>query len=307
MRDDENGYIESGEIKGAAKSASETNFKTVRRTGVLASEKISQHRLRMNEIGQSYEEISLMDTTDPLSVASLSSPAIKDAARAIPPETWGMTLEGLIIKAGITDTEAQMRLAFWDEYALSQDQKKKMNLMNVYRISSKMYFYDNILRNPLKTAFLLTPPQKYQYKMREMLDMAHRRMREVLALPLTHRGQPNTRLIAEIVKIAILLENRVMGAVSQKLQVETKSLNVNVNTDRKSYFSVEDELRAVERQLDDLRAGGSGLLMDESAGGMNVEREISAGDHGITGAESIAFAEVEDGAGVGEAPEGAGE
>lgn len=279
--------------------ATTDNFATVKRTGILHSENIDKRREAAEDAGVSYEEISLMDINDPLSVVSLATPIIREAIKRIPPDAWSMSFDNLERRAKITDLDGQTRLAFWDEYALSQDQKKKMNLSNVARISTRSYFYETFLNNPYKVAYLLTPPQKYQYKMREMLDMAHRRMREVLTLPLTHKGQPNTKLIAEMVKIAVLLENRVMGAVSQKLQVETKSLNVNVSAERKSYFSVEEEIKAVEKQLKDLRSGGNGLL-DFSAETFDGEREISVGDSGDIGE----ITEAQDGTGAGETPEG---
>lgn len=302
---DEHDYPGSPTIAEAPRlGVSSTNFQTVKRGGVLASELIDKRRAKAGDAGQSFEEISLLDASDPFSVMSLAPSSLREVVKTIPPDAWSMTFYNLERKAGITAQDSQTRLAFWDEFALAQDQKKKMNFNNVTKVTNRNYFYDAFLKDPYKVAYLLTPPQKYQYKMREMLDLAHTRMREVLQLPLVDKkGTPNTRLISEIVKIAILLENRVMGAVSQKLQVETKSLNVNVNTERKTYHSIEEELKAVERQLQDLRSGGSGLLTEI----IDDEREISVGDAGLIGDEQSAFAENEDGSGAGEAPEGTGE
>lgn len=307
-------WTENGDHKGYA---SEDNFKTVDQGGVLVSPGKAydprSYEVQGNpdlEKNGKFEEINMLDSSDPMSVASLVPKSMRDAMKLVPPKVWLMKFSFLTMKAQPTDLENQMRLAFWDEYAMAQDQKRPINIASVYRLSSQMYFQRNILENPLKLAYILSPPQKYQYKMREMLDIAHKRMREVLTLPIIDRkGQPNTKLIGEIVKIAILLENRVMGAVKQQVEVRTKSLNVNVNSDRKDYYDVEAEIRQVEKQLKDLRSGKTVEEVEYKEEVMDVEREISAGSAGSfgesTGGEDGAAPPDEDGTRTREEEEGA--
>jgi len=307
-------WAENGDHKGYA---NEDNFETVDEGGVLApANKKFRYDMQGDphpEISGRFEEIPLLDSSDPLSVASLVPQKVRDALKLVPPKVWLTKFSILEQKTLPTDMENQMRLAFWDQYAIAQDQKRPVNMQYVYNISSRSYFFENILKSPWKTAYFFTPPQKYQYKMREMLDIAHKRMREVLTLPFVDKkGGINTKLISEMVKISILLENRVMGAVKQHVEVRTKSLNVNVNgsTTNKNYYDVEAEIRQVEKQLSDLRAGKALEEIETHEEIVDVAREISSGDAGSMwerGNTDASVAEEEDGISAREEEERASE
>lgn len=287
-----------GNIPISNPGVSEDNFETVGRKGVLG-------RGPKPDPGSGFQEIPLLDESDPLSVASLVSPLIRQWIKVIPPKAFTMYEHELRLKAGITEVEEQLRLSFWDEYAYAQDARCFMNMNRVYnRICTKMHFYESVVREPYRLAYILTPPRNYVYRMREMLELAHRRMREVLELPIMDKKKnPNVKLISEMVKITVLLENRVMGAVKQKLEVESKSVNVNVEAGgRKGYFDVEDEIKDIEKQLNDLRSPGHTSIYN---------RQIETKEDVDAIAETIEkpkreIAAIEDGAGFGEEEEGAG-
>lgn len=281
------------------KYANDENFETVSKAGVLGRNINPTHE-------GGFTEIPLLDESDPLSVTSLVTPTIRQWMKLIPPKAFTMYEHELRMKAKVGEVEEQIRLAFWDEYAYAQDARCMMNVNKAYeRICTKAYFYDSVVREPYKLAYILTPPRNYVYRMREMLELAHRRMREVLELPLLDkRKNPNVKLIAEMVKITVLLENRVMGAVKQKLEVESKSVNVNVET-RKGYYDVEDEIKSIEKQLTDLR--------NPNAGHTSIYNRVESKEDVNAIAETIGeerrdnageVAAVEDGVGAGEAAEG---
>ncbi len=261
--------------------ADEENFSTVKEGGVLVRRRFEAPE---NQVG--YEEISLIDASDPMSLYNLVSNTIREKMKLIPPRMLTMSEDALRKAANITDVEEHTRLAFWDEFGMAQDQKAKMRMENVYRVTNRMYFYREIVGKTTKLAYMLTPPSQYRYKMREMLEMSHRRMREVLNLSiLDKRGNPNVPLIREIVKIAMLVENRVMGAVKQQVSIESKSMNVNINSERKGYFDVESELKAIDAQIAQLRDN------KELING----REAESGDASLIGFEAGIIAQEEDG------------
>lgn len=254
-----------------------------------------------------FQEIPLLDESDPLSVASLVSPLIRKWIKIIPPKAFTMYEHELRLKAKITEVEEQLRLSFWDEYAFAQDSRSFMNMNRVYsRICTKMHFYESVVREPYRLAYILTPPRNYVYRMREMLELAHRRMREVLDLPiLDKKKNPNVKLISEMVKITVLLENRVMGAVKQKVEVESKSVNVNVEAGgRKGYYDVEDEIKDIEKQLQDLRTpnGAHNSIYNRQ---IETREDVDAIAETITKPERE-IAAIEDGAGFREEEEGLG-
>jgi hypothetical protein len=140
-----------------------------------------------------------------------------------------------------TPTDNQLRLSFWLEYnAVQESFLPKMVIANVLRgICSEDYFYGSYLQNPIRVAWLITPPVHYTVKMTEALEFGIERLREVLEYPLTDaKGKVNVALARLMSTIVQQLETRVHGAVAQKLQIEQKTLTLKAGA--------QDALGAIE-------------------------------------------------------------
>jgi hypothetical protein len=124
----------------------------------------------------------------------------------------------------------RIRLAFWDEYnaAITEDRVMRIDQF-VVKVTNIAYFYRIFLANKYKVIFLLQPPGSYKINMRELLHFGLNRMREIISLPLLDKkGQPNVHLIREMIKIFALADARVQGAVKQTIDINQKSLNVDM-------------------------------------------------------------------------------
>ena len=124
----------------------------------------------------------------------------------------------------------RIRLAFWDEYnaAIAEDRVMRIDQF-VVKVTNIAYFYRIFLQNKYKVIFLLQPPGSYKINMRELLHFGLNRMREIISLPLMDKkGQPNVHLIREMIKIFALADARVQGAVKQTIDINQKSLNVDM-------------------------------------------------------------------------------
>lgn len=128
----------------------------------------------------------------------------------------------------------QLRFSFWKEFEFCQQKIQRtgqpafLRARAIYTgVCSKGQFYDRILNDPPSVAWMVRPPVQYELANEELLDLAQRRTREILTLPIQDpvTGKVNAKLVDTIAKIRESLENRVKGAVLQK------QANVNVNYD----------------------------------------------------------------------------
>lgn len=181
-------------------------------------------------------------------VASMVSERLQKAISAVPVDIWDMSEAELctaIFGHGepVRSLENRIRISFWREYeralvAASQGKPDPSNSGNSIKVSniikgvtSLHYFYESFITNHFKVAWLLKQPVQYQIAAEDLLDMANRRCREILELPIKDaKGRPNSKLCEIVVRIRSELEQRVQGSVVQKQQ----SLNVNVDVNGKA-------------------------------------------------------------------------
>lgn len=201
----------------------------------------------MSEIFSTYNPgLVIFDTNNPWSVINICPPLIRKAIEKIPREHLILDEKRLKKIAAPDEVESRFRLLFWDEYNAAVDEKRQMKLENI--ITSRLgtfyeYFTDIILPNNRKLSWILTPPSDYFLSMRDLLYTGLDRIREIMELPIIEdvvvkvlkdgtkvtRRQVNTRLIGEIVKITQNLNDRVHGAVVQRMSIQQKTMSINQN------------------------------------------------------------------------------
>lgn len=212
------------------------------------------------QLDPNLREIAFWEEGNPKSVINVVSDRLREQMKKIPPEILGMSDKEFRHHYEAPWTVEQLRIAFWDEFWLTTDNNAKaMRMAAVYaRVCPKERFYDYI-RHPLALAYIVRPPRDYILSMRSLLDIGMERFYEILNLPLEGpNGKIDTRLLGEIVKIVSLVDNRVKGAVAQKIVVDqtTKSLSVNVNKNYeipKSEAEIKRELIEIEKEIRQLK------------------------------------------------------
>lgn len=224
-------------------------------------------------------EGSVYDLENPRAIINLVTKTLKEAMLRIPKEIHAYSESQLNRYAKPTSTIGRLRLSFWDEYGLAQDQGRPIKIQNVIRnISSLEYWDATVLKNEKFIAYIMCPPKDYMVTMRNMHRKAMKRLEEVLDLPImqkrsTSKGGmyevPNTMLIAQIIRITQLLEERVMGAVVQK------SLNLNISQEKEvgdiqslTIEEIDKKLAEIKRHLGESardKGGGVGTTLLEEA------------------------------------------
>jgi|GEM_PF-3572735 len=125
-----------------------------------------------------------------LSIESLAlqikGAAFKSAIRKIPREFIKQELKDLELMASPTDLDRLIKQSFWDEYQRSKGIDKKMELKNVYEDNcSYTHWYSNILGNPLKLAWILSPLNELMSSLAPLKFQILNGARKILDLPIS--------------------------------------------------------------------------------------------------------------------------
>jgi hypothetical protein len=218
--------------------------------------------------------IGFFDKSDPQSLVNMVPESMQRAMMQVNPKFLRQNDNILATWVKPNDIERRLRFSFWDEYFRAKDQGGPMQISNVFLgICTKEYWYRFILPRPHKVAWLIVPPAEYIVSMREMHDRALSQMRDVLDMDnyvkdAKGRRVPNVRLVAEKIKLFALLDNRVKGAVVQKVQIDQKSQSLHLHATApektKSVGEVEDEIKKVEEQIRRLKAPNANIINEEA-------------------------------------------
>ncbi len=208
--------------------------------------------------GESTElETSILDRANPRAVINLVPPAVQRAIENVPQDFFSLTeveLEKESPQGKWTIADRRMRTSFWLEYTRSQDTGHAMSMSLVYGgICSRNYFYESFLTNKARMAYLLSQPADYKIAVEEALTCSVDKVREILEMPLYDpvTGRPDTKVAEAILKAFKMLDDRVKGAVVQR--VEQKNLNVNYEAGKKPGATPET-MDDLDKKLADMRA-----------------------------------------------------
>lgn len=225
------------------------------------------------------EDACVFDEENPYSLQNLATPEVRAAIEALPIKFYKYSEFRLREHANPCPEIARLRISFWDEYLRAADEKRKMNMRSVTAgVCSMRYFYETVLKNENWVGYITIPPIDYQLALRELLELSWERLREVLLMPLKEKvnikktstdpdtgkqittfevvEKPNTSLISEIRQITNMLDLRIKGAVVQRMQIEQKNLNMNMDVESSGNFLADAtmaQLEEMEKRVNALR------------------------------------------------------
>ena len=130
------------------------------------------------------------------------------------------------------DIDDKLRLLFWKEYERAQDAGTGMVMVNVYsKIMGRDNFYE-VMKNPRRVAWLMSPPEDYMISLEAALDHGRRNMEKIMKMKLfDEKGKLKAAEAKIFLKAYELLDNRVRGAVVQRIEQKTASLHVHKGSD----------------------------------------------------------------------------
>lgn len=198
-------------------------------------------------------------------------------AQQVKPGLFGLEERQLekILKAinsenrGPSGTENALRMRFWIEYDIAQEETRNMRMLNIIAgVTDEPTFY-RLLLKPEKVAWLLCKPASYETATEEMHLLALSRLRKILEADPMLGGKLDVRLAEKQLKIFQILDTRVKGAVVQK----TISLNAEISAKKakeagllptnpvEKKLALEKRLAELERSAEQ-KAGTAGQIID---------------------------------------------
>lgn len=172
-----------------------------------------------------------VDVTDVENFKRIIPSVILTTYNTIPAEFFEMTDEELAKLAKSDVIMERLRISFWLEHDRAVRTNTPMSLHNTLSgVCSKQHFLKNICINGAKVAYLCRPPLNIVVAANESLIIAIEQMRAILTLPnFNAKGQLNSSLINTKLNVYKELYNRVRGVVVQKMQVDQRTLSLNMN------------------------------------------------------------------------------
>lgn len=198
--------------------------------------------------------IAIWDKENPRSVYNLVPPMFRRAMDAVKPSWFRLREATLRNKVNPELRDSRFRIAFWLEYDRCQQRRKEFSITRVLQNVGVDwdYYKNNICCVPKKVAWILYPPNDYALAMQDILTYGIDQMREVLALPnVGANGKPDTQLIKLKIDIVRNAEQRLMGSVVQKMQVDQRSVNLNINSNA-SAPKMPATLEDIDREIQSL-------------------------------------------------------
>jgi hypothetical protein len=87
--------------------------------------------------------------------------------------------------------------------------------------------------NDKRMMWVFCPPVSYQSAMRNILHKGTERLMEIMSLPIIDSdGKPDSKVIVNILRAFQLVDMRVKGAVTQKVQIQQQSMNIHATLGR---------------------------------------------------------------------------
>ena len=157
------------------------------------------------------------------------------------------------------ERDDRVRLSFWDEYNAATGSGKRMSIQSVICGSCSWEGWVTIYEpNHKKLLWIFTPPTSYVSAMRQILYRGTERLLEIMNLPMTDKdGKIDTKVATLVLRAWQLADMRVKGGIVQRMQVEQKNLNLNLNADQgaeQARIHLQalqlDELEALERRIE---------------------------------------------------------
>lgn len=186
-----------------------------------------------------------------------------------------------------TPTDNRLRLAFWNEYDRAQATHRPMEMVSVFAgVCHKSYFFGRYITRPEKLAWLVCPPASYEVVATEALSYGLEQMREILSLPIKDaQGRVNVKLGELQAKIVVMLDQRLKGGFTQRLESKSMQLNISTSDSQVAKAAAQGSMEEIERRIKELeKRERKALHLTEGAsdvGGKDAPIEVES--HPVTG------------------------
>jgi hypothetical protein len=201
-----------------------------------------------------------LSLAEEIPVVDMVPPVVGRCFEKVPADLRGLTeeeVEAKLLKRDYTPslTDNRLRLGFWAEYERAINHGGKMVIENVIRGKcSRRHFYEVILKDYRRVAWLTTPPVEYKMSLEEALHAGVRKLREILDFPLYKDGNPDTKAADIILRTVAMLDVRVKGAITQRMDVRSLSVSVDAKAKEAAQIAPLDSIESIDAKIRALEA-----------------------------------------------------
>lgn len=216
----------------------------------------------------------LVDNPDRYSPNALKMyvpPEVQERIDAIPPQYLKLSERQFRIQFQVDETDGRLRLRFWDLYDRSTQTSEPMALADIYQnVCSQEHFWDRVMANPVKLAWILLPPVDPELSMREVFYRGLDKFREIVSMPVMKKvpvmeggkvvrdkdgsvvcvKEPDKIAIAEIRRVVTYLADRYQPRGGKRYSVPTAAHEVK-SLPPSDFDSMEAEILEMEKRLAD--------------------------------------------------------
>lgn len=191
--------------------------------------------------------------------------SFRNALTLINPRWMSQKEETATKNADPGEMDENFRLSFWTEYNSSKDLGKPFSLKKAMAgVCSPFYYKTVILKKPRLLAYIVYPPTNYMNFMQNMLYKGQQRMKEIMSASAVKtiddgkgkvRTEVDMKLASLQLKTFALIDNRVKGAIVQRVKVEQKNLNVNLSAEQvasatpETLIDIDRQLNQIDREM----------------------------------------------------------
>jgi hypothetical protein len=172
----------------------------------------------------------------------------------------------------------RLRMNFWYNYEQAQTRANpEIFYPDLFVGVCPRDTFEILLREPAAVAWILTPPTDYVTSMEEALEQGVSRIREILSFPLYKSNNLPDYKAAEIVlKTVALLDARVKGALTQRIEIQQQSLNYNINDERpkrdiNDIKELDKQLMSIQQEVKQLNHASPQNVLDIDVTQMEAE------------------------------------
>lgn len=140
--------------------------------------------------------------------------AIKNAIIRVPVEQWSKSEEELRLQVRPTHVDYSIRFALWNEIRFAEANHSKIESRRIWSgICTYQNFFQNVLQNPPKLAWVFQPVQEYKEVLKPLLICSASRLFELVNLDIRREdGSISPQLARVVLEASKAVEARVMGA-----------------------------------------------------------------------------------------------
>ncbi len=144
--------------------------------------------------------------------------AFKNAVMKVPEELFKKTEEQFCSLVSLTPMDYRIKESFWQEYARARLSSRKMDTKNIYgHICTYTHFYNNLLHNPNKLAWILSPIRGIPESLDSFKSLILNTIHELLMTENHYKnGRLNLGLIKEKIHIFRILTESTASTPSYK-------------------------------------------------------------------------------------------